>query len=70
MLPLSYLSEKWFIDLHSLVRSLGQYLSPSVPAVADRWIGIGHAAQEHGPLVVELLLCFSYTLVHGHDRVI
>lgn len=70
VLPLSYLSEKRLIDLHSLVRALCQDLSPTVPAVADRRVGVGHAAQKHSPLIVELLLSFSYTLVHRHHRVI
>lgn len=67
---LSYLSEKWLVDLHSLVRALRQYLSPAVPAVTHWRVGISHAAQKHSPLIVELFLSFSYTLVHGHDRVI
>lgn len=70
MLPLSYLSEKRLVDLHSLVRALRQDLSPAMPAVADGRVGIGNAAQEHSPLIVELLLSFSYTLVYCHHRVI
>lgn len=70
MLPLSHLSEKRLVDLHSLVRALRQYLSPAMPAVADGRVGIGHTAQKHSPLIVELFLSFSYALVHGHDRVI
>lgn len=70
MLPLSYLSEKGLIDLHSLVGALRQDLSPAMPAVADGRVGIGHTAQKHSPLIVELLLSFSYTLVHRHHRVI
>lgn len=69
-LPLSYLSEKGLVDLHSLVRALCQHLPPAMPAVADGRVGVGHAAQKHGPLVVELLLRLSYTLVHSHNRVI
>ena len=70
MLQLSYLSEKRLVDLHSLIRALRQDLSPAMPAVADGRVGVGHTAQKHSPLVVELLLCFSYTLVHRHHRVI
>ena len=69
-LPLAYLREKWLVDLHALVRALRQDLPPAVPAVADRRVGIGHAAEEHGPLVVELFLSLAYTLMHGHHRVV
>lgn len=70
MLRPSYLSEKRLVDLHSLIRALRQDLSPAMPAVADGRVGVGHTAQKHSPLVVELLLSFSYTLVHRHHRVI
>ena len=66
----SYLSEKGLVNLHSLVRALRQDLSPAVPAVADGRVGVGHAAQKHCPLIVELFLSFSYTLVHRHRRFI
>lgn len=69
-LPLSYLCEERLVDLHALVRALRQDVSPTMPAVADGGVGIGDAAQEHRPLVVELLFCFSYTLVHGDHWVI
>lgn len=69
-LPASYLCEKGLVDLHALVRALRQDLSATVPAVADRRVGIGHAAKEHRPLVVELFLSFSYALMHRHRRVI
>lgn len=70
LLTLSYLCEKGLVDLHTLVRALCQHLSPAVPAVADRRVGIGHAAQEHSPLVVKLLLSFANALVHRHHWVI
>lgn len=70
MLPLSYLCEKRFVDFHSFVRALGQHLSPTMPAVADRRVGVGHAAQKYSPLVIELFLRFSYTLVHRNHWVI
>lgn len=65
-----YLSEKGLVDLHALVRPLREHLSAAVPAVADGGVGVGHAAQEHRPLVVELLLRLSYTLVHRHHGVV
>lgn len=65
-----YLSEKRFVDLHPLVRALRQHLPPAVPAVAHGWVGVRHTAQEHRPLIVELLFSLSYTLVHRHHGVI
>lgn len=67
---LPYLCEKRLVNLHALIGALRQDLSPTMPAVADRWVGIGHAAQKHSPLIVELLLSFSYALVHCHHWVI
>lgn len=65
-----YLSEKGLVDLHPLVRTLRKHFSAAVPAVAHGRVGVGHAAQEHRPLVVELLFSLSYTLVHRHHGVI
>lgn len=65
-----YLSEKGLIDLHPLVRTLRQHFSAAVPAVPHGRVGVGHAAQEHRPLVVELLFSLSYTLVHRHDGIV
>lgn len=69
-LPLPYLSEEGLVDLHALVGALGQNLAAAVPAVADGRVGVGHAAQEHRPLVVELLFGLADALVHRHDRVV
>lgn len=68
--PLSYLCEKGLIDLHALVGALSQDLPPTMPAVADRRVGIGHAAQEYCPFIIELLLSFSNTLMHSNHWVI
>lgn len=69
-LPQAYLSEERLVDLHTLVRALRQYLPTPVPAVADRRVGVGYAAEEHRPLVVELLLGLANALVHRHHRVV
>lgn len=66
----SYLCEKRLVDFHAFIRALGQDLASAVPAVADGRVGVGHASQEHGPLVVELLLGLSDALMHRHHRVV
>ena len=65
-----YLGEKGLVDLHPLVRALRKHLSATMPAVAHGRVGVGHTAQEHRPLVVELLFSLSYTLVHRHHGVV
>lgn len=67
---MAYLSEERLVDLHALVGALRQHLPTPVPAVADRRVGVGDAAEEHRPFVVELLLGLTDALVHRHHWVV
>lgn len=69
-LKFSYLCKEGLVDLHTLIRALRQNISASVPAVAHWRVGVGYAAKENRPLVVELLFGFSYTLMNRDDWVI
>lgn len=68
--PQAYLGEEGLIDLHSLVGALRQVLPAAPPAVTHRRVGVGRAAEEHRPLVVELLLSLAHTLMNCHHGVI
>lgn len=59
----AYLGKEGLIDLHSLVGALQQHLLAAAPAVAHGRVGVGHAPEEHGLLIVKLLLGFPDALV-------
>lgn len=67
---LSYLCEERFVDLNTLVWTLRQHVPASVPAVAHRRVGVGHAAEEDSPFIVKLLFGFSYTLMDCYHWII
>lgn len=66
----AYLCKEGLVDLHALIRALGQDLFATPPAVAHWGVGVGHAAQEHRPLIVELLLSLPDALVDGYNGII
>lgn len=67
---LIHLCEERLVDLHPRVGALTQGLSAPPPGVVDRWVGAGHAAQEHRPLKVELLFRLADTLMDRYHRVV
>ena len=66
----AYLCEEGLVDLHALIRALGQEFLATPPAVAHRGVGVSHAAQEHRPLIVELFLSLPDALVDSYNGII
>lgn len=63
-----YLCKKGFIDLHPRVGVLRQQLIVPLPAVVNRRVGVGDAAEEHRPFKIKLLLRFSNALMDRDVR--
>lgn len=66
----AYLGKEGLVDLHALVRALQQHLLAAAPAVAHGRVGVGHAPEEHGLLIIKLLLGLPDALVDRDDGIV